>query len=51
MSKGIAAIYVFWSLSLIGVGAYIFNKMTDTANPNSLKSNLEKIEETIDENY
>lgn len=45
--KTAAFIYLLWSLFLIGSGIYIYSKMLDTSNPNSLKSSFQKLEETI----
>lgn len=50
MNKGIALLYIFWSLMLVIAGISIYNKMTNLKDPNSLISNFEKLEEAINEN-
>lgn len=49
MSKGVAIVYLFWSLILLAAGYHIFNKMMDSNDPNSLKSNFQKLEKTIND--
>lgn len=50
MNKAAFTAYLLWSLFLIGVGLYIVKKINDTSDPNSLKSNFQKLEETFNEN-
>lgn len=48
--KNAIAVYLIYVMMLIGTGMYIYNKMTDKSDPNSLGSALEQFKDTVNEN-
>lgn len=50
MNRSVATVYIAWSAIILVVGITIFNRVTDSKNPNSLKNRFEQLNEVMNEN-